>query len=59
MDQIPLLIGAGDRLIEMSWLFVLEGQVAAIAGLSIAINPYAVGSLQSERWLDGWAKVLV
>jgi hypothetical protein len=54
MDRSLSLISPAERLAQLAWLFVIEGQVAAAAGLSSAINPYCVGSLQSDRWIDGW-----
>ena len=54
MEYSGSIVGCVGRLEELGWLFSLEGQVAAKAGLVEIDNPYPEGSFQWLHWREGW-----
>ncbi len=49
----PCVVHLPDAL---TFLFVMEGSLAACEGRPAEANPYEPGSVQSQVWLRGWTQ---
>ncbi len=52
---MPLSAPANDNEPMSTFLLGMRGQIAALAGLPLASNPYGEDSIEGLRWLAAWA----